>query len=56
MRLARKLVLLLVLLLAPFAMTVAAQPENQGPVCGDCSCSSGQCCSKGWGTCSCHTC
>jgi hypothetical protein len=56
MRIARKLAVLCLLLLAPFAATVAAQ-DNQGSVCGDCSCSAGQCCTKGaWGSCSCHKC
>lgn len=55
MRIASKLVLLVMLLSAPFAATAVAQ-YSEGPVCGDCSCSAGQCCTKGWGTCSCHTC
>lgn len=57
MRLARKLAILVMLLLAPFAATVAAQDNQTGPTCGDCTCSAGQCCTKGtFGGCSCHTC
>lgn len=57
MRIARKMLLLAMLVLAPFAAKAAAQAEIEGPKCGDCQCSDNQCCSKSWtGSCSCYTC
>jgi hypothetical protein len=51
----RNVAILALLLMAPMLATPTS--AQGGPTCGDCTCSTDQCCKKSWtGSCSCNNC